>query len=261
MKWVFLFLTLAAASVFLALEKGAGAVLRAEMEHAHVQRAEVEVLQRERSRLLALQPASEERARLQSAVAVRAERQRAIESAAHLHREARRFPVGEWVPVTQWADCGQSTPRAAVQTMLWASAGGDTGRLASLLHLDEDTRAKLDEVFATLPAHARATYASAEQLLAAFTAKSIPPGDTQIVWQQQSEEDAVVCFWINKSAASSSIEAPEKPATDSKAPPRLPPNPKRSQALLALRRFDHGWRIVVPSFAIDRLARELGASK
>ena len=41
----------------------------------------------------------------------------------------------------------------------------------------------------------------------------------------------------------------------------LPLNPNRSQGLLALRRFDHGWSIVVPIFAIDRLARELGASK
>jgi hypothetical protein len=261
MKWVFLFLMLAAASVFLALEKAAGTVLRAESEHAHLQRAELDALRRQRSRLLALQPTSDEHSQLQSAVAFRAERQRAIENAEHERREARRFPVGEWIPETQWVDCGQSTPRAAVQTMLWASAGGDTGRLASLLHVDEDTRAKLDEVFATLPAHARATYASAEQLLAAFTAKSIPPGDTQIVWQQQSEENAVVCFWIKNPAASLSIEAPEKPASDPKVPPMLPPNPKRSQALLALRRFDHGWRIIVPSFAIDGLARELGASK
>jgi hypothetical protein len=221
----------------------------------------LEAQQRERARLLALQPTSEERSQLQSAVAVRAERQRAIENAKHERREALRFPVGEWVPETQWVDCGQSTPRAAVQTMLWASAGGDTVRLATLLHLDENDRAKLDQVFAKLPAHARATYASSEQLLAAFTAKSIPLGDTQIVWQQQSEQDAVVCYWINNPAASLSTEAPELPATAPKVPPMLAPNPNRSQGLLALRRFDHEWRVVVPSFAIDRLARELGASK
>jgi hypothetical protein len=261
MKWVFLILTLGAASMFLALEKGASTVLRAELEHAHLQRAELEALQRERSRLLALQPTSDDRFQLQSALALRAERQRAIETAEHERREAQRFVIGEWVPAMQWADCGQSTPRAAVQTMLWASAGGDTGRLASLLHLDEGTRAKLDQVFATLPAHARATYATAEQLLGAFTAKSIPPGDTQIVWQQQSDHDAVACFWIKNPAASPATEVPEKGASDSKAPPMLPPDPKRSQALLALRHFDHGWRIIVPGFAIDRLARELGASK
>ena len=136
MKWVFLSLTLAVAGVFLALESSAGTVLRAELEHFRLQRAELEAQRRERARLLALQPTSDERSQLQGAVAVRAERQRAIENAGHERREAQRFPVGEWVPETQWLDCGQSTPRAAVQTMLWASAGGDTERLTILLHLD-----------------------------------------------------------------------------------------------------------------------------
>jgi len=261
MKWLFLFLTLAAAGVFLALEKSAGAVLRAELEQARLQRAEVEAQQRERARLLALQPTPEERSQLQSALAARAQREHAIQIAEREREQAQRFSVGEWVPETQWADRGQSTPKAAVQTMLWASAGGDTGRLASLLHLDEATRAKLEEVFATVPARARATYGSAEKLLAAFMAKSIPVGDTQIVWQQQSDEDAVVCFWVRSSAASATTAAPEKPATDSKVPPMLPPDAKRSQALLGLRRFDEAWRIVVPAFAIDRLARESRVSE
>ena len=116
-------------------------------------------------------------------------------------------------------------------------------------------------IVSVIPIPCRGNCTISEQLLAAFTAKSIPLGDTQIVWQQQSEQDAVVCYWINNPAASASIEAPKKPATDPKVPPMLPPNPNRSQGLLALRLFDHGWRIVVPLFAIDRLARELGASK
>ena len=261
MKWVFLCVTLGATSVFLALEKSAGTALRAELQYARLQRAELEAQQRESTRLLALQPTPEERSQLQNAVAARADRQRALEAAEHERREAQRLAVGEWFPQTQWLNRGQSTPKAAVETMLWASAGGDTEKLAGLLHLDENARAKLDQVFARLPAQARATYASSDQLLAAFTAKSIPLGDTQIVWQQQSEQDAVVCFWINQPVAPSPSEVPEKPATDQKVPPMLPANPKRSQGLLALRRVDDGWRIVVPTFAIDKLARDLGAGK
>jgi hypothetical protein len=247
--------------VFLALEKTAGAALRAELQYVSLQRAELEAQRRERTRLLALQATPEERSQLKNSVADRADRQRALEAAEHERREAQRLAVGEWLPETQWLDRGQSTPKASVETMLWASVRGDTARLGGLLHLDGNARAKLDQVFARLPVQARATYASSDQLLAAFTAKSIPLGDTQIVWQQQSETDAVVCFWINHSVDPSSIEVPEKPATDHKVPPMLPANPKRTQGLLALRRTDEGWRIVVPTFAIDKLVRELGAGK
>jgi hypothetical protein len=49
--------------------------------------------------------------------------------------------------------------------------------------------------------------------------------------------------------------------TDEKTPPTLPTNSKRSQALLTLRRFDDGWRVLVPVHAVDKLGRDLGAGK
>ena len=98
--------------------------------------------------------------------------------------------------------------------------------------------------------------------MAAFTAKAIPMGDAQLVWQQQSGPDeAAACVWINNPAPISSVEIAEAPGPADKAPPMQPANPNRSEALIAMRRFDDGWRLIVPEYAIDRLARELAAGK
>lgn len=264
MKWISLTLALFAAGLFLALEKSTAAVLQSELEQRRQEHAELERQRRARERLFALQPTVDELERLQRAVAERAERRRAIEAAEREHREAQvpGLSVGEWLPQTQWQDRGRGTPMATVQTMLWAAFGGDTQRLGNMLHFDESARAKLEQTYAALPASARTTYASPEQLMAAFTAKAIPLGEAQLVWQQQSGPDEAVAFvWVKNPAPTSPRENPEKTVPDPKAPPRLPANPKRSQALLTLRRMDEGWRVVVPAHAVDKLAKELGGPK
>ena len=262
MKWVLFSLASLAASVFLAREKATTAVLQTDLEQRRLARAELEAQRRERARLLTLQPTSDELAQLHRAVAEQAERRRAIESAARERHETLGLPIGEWIPQTQWRDHGQLTPEATVQTMLWAATGGDTARLGAMLLFDESGRAKLERLYAGLPAHARAMYASGEQLLAAFTAKAIPLGDAQLVWQQQSgPDDAVACVWVNNPAPTLPLETPGKSEPDPKAPPMLPASAKRSQALLTMRRFDDGWRVLVPARAVDKVAQELAGSK
>jgi hypothetical protein len=263
MKWIFFIVALAAAGVLLAREKLTAAILQADLERHRLERTELEAQRREHARLLALQPTADEIAQLQRAATDRSERRRAIAIAERESREAeaRGLPVGEWLPPTQWQDRGQNTPAATVQTILWAATGGDTARLATMLYFDESVRAKLGQVYAALPAHVRATYAGPEQLMAAFTAKAIPVGDAQVIWQQQSgPDDAVACIWINNSAPTLSLETPETSVTD-KTPPKLPATAKRSQALLTMRRSNEGWRVIVPVHAVDKLARELAGGK
>jgi hypothetical protein len=210
--------------------------------------------------LLALQPTTGELEQLQRAAAARAERQRAIEAAERERREPQTsLPIGEWLPSTQWQDRGRRTPGTTVETLLWAAAGGDTARLQGMLQLDESARAKLEQTYAALPASARATFASPEQLVAAFTAKAIPPGNAQIVWQQQNgPDDAAALVWVSNPAPPLSAAAPDKPGTDPKAPPMLPASAKSTQALLEMRRSPEGWRVVVPIHAVEKLAKELG---
>lgn len=259
MKWIFLSLAAAAAVVFLIREKSTAAVLQAELAQHRVERAQLETLRREHARLLALRPKADELAQLQRALSEQAERRRAIADAERAAREAPAagFPTGEWIAPTDWQERGQHTPLATVQTALSAAFGGDVARLERTFHFDEAARAKLAQIFASLPASARGAYVSPERLMAAFTARAIPVGDAQIVWQQQSgPDDAVAFVWVRNPNPAARLETPEKPAPNSKTPPMLPPDPKHSSALLALRRFDDGWRVLVPAQAVDRLARE-----
>lgn len=263
MKWILLGLAFVAAGLFLGLEKSRAAVLQLELARERAARRELAVQQEEHARLRALQPSAVALAELQHAVEERAERQRAIDAGrAARAAEAPNLPLGEWLPPTVWQDRGRSTPAAAVETMLWAAMGGDTGRLQSLFHFDESTRAKLEQFFSALPASTRATYAAPEQLVAAFTARGIPMGEAQIVWQQQSGPDeAVACVWVTNPPGPVPTSALENRSGDAKTPPMLPSNVKRSQALLLLHRHDDGWRVIVPGTAIDRLAAELKGGK
>jgi hypothetical protein len=145
--------------------------------------------------------------------------------------------------------------------MLWAAAGGDVAKLQAMFQINEADRAKLAEIFSQLPEMSRAEYATPEQLLAAFTAKAMPIGNAQLVWFHQHDADqASACVWLsNPEGSTSPVSAPTTPA-DPKAPPQLPLSNKRSQAFLLLQRADDGWRVVVPTQAINKLTRELSGS-
>jgi len=259
MKWIILGLALAIGGGVLAVEKSRAKLLQLELSEQRALRQEWERQQIEHTRLLSLKPSIAERA--DRATEVQATRQPAIEANTPQSHdvETSNLPVGELLPSTYWRDCGQQTSAATVQTMLWAAMGGDTGRLAGLFHLDDATRQKLQQLYATLPTATRATYPVPEHMLAAFTAKAIPVGAAQIVWFQHSAPDeAVSCIWVSNPMPSATAETAN---VDRNAPPRQPENPKRSQALLTLRRFADGWRVVVPVAAVDRLAGGLGRGK
>src|SRR5258706_6310552 len=64
-------------------------------------------------------------------------------------------------------------------------------------HFDGAARAKIDEIFARLPADYRTRHGSPAQLVAAFTTAAIPIGNAQLVWQvQNGPDEADACVWI-----------------------------------------------------------------
>lgn len=75
------------------------------------------------------------------------------------------------IPASEWKNAGRATPSAAVETVLWAAAGGDVDTVAGLIALDPSARAKAEALFARLPDAARAEYGSPEKLVALFLAK------------------------------------------------------------------------------------------
>ncbi len=61
---------------------------------------------------------------------------------------------GTWTPAAAWKNQGQATPEAAVETMLWAAAGGDLSALKNTLALAPDARVERQQIYlqAYLPA-------------------------------------------------------------------------------------------------------------
>lgn len=84
------------------------------------------------------------------------------------------------MPANMWKNAGGATPVAAVETVLWAAAGGDIDALAGRLTFDAGVRAKAEALLAGLPEATRASYGSPEQFIAALTAKDVPLGNAKI---------------------------------------------------------------------------------
>jgi len=187
-----------ALAVLWAVEKSSAARLAIEIDATREHQRELATLEREHQRLRALQPDAAELDSLRRAVGEHARLQAEL-----AQQEAARpagpvtLPLGEWTPARDWKNRGQGTPSAAVETALWAAAGGDTAALKNLLSLAEPTRTKAAALLARMPDSARKFYAIPEDLIAAFTIKSIPVGEAQLVWFNESgPDDATTCVFL-----------------------------------------------------------------
>jgi hypothetical protein len=95
---------------------------------------------------------------------------------------------GTWTPTTAWKNQGQATPEAAVETMLWAAAGGDLSALKNTLALAPDTQSKAADLLASLPSGISETYASPEDLMALLVAGNVPLDSAQVVAKQVNQD-------------------------------------------------------------------------
>jgi hypothetical protein len=233
--------------------------LRTQIEAKHLQIGDRDSLQRDHERLARLQVEPEERATLErdAAELARLNRELAARPRATIDGVTSQLKIGEWLRSATWQNRGRATPTTTVETALWAAAGGDVELLRQMIHLDETARAKAGAILAQLPASARAVYATADQLVAAFTAKSVPLGDAQLVWQHQPNPDeAYVCVFIKQADVAGEKTAAPLPRGPND-PPTGPPNVRTRATYLSLRRSDAGWQLVVPLNAVEKIATEL----
>jgi hypothetical protein len=124
---------------------------------------------------------------------------------------------GRWSAASEWRDAGDSTPQAVIETALWAGAGGDFDRLATLIaFMDTGTRRAASQLLAELPAAERERFSSPEQLLAFLTVKNMPtrsvqvrqftthdntpwPAAHMVLWARSSDADiGNVTLWVGK---------------------------------------------------------------
>ena len=168
------------------------------------------------------------------------------------------------MPAAGWSNRGAANPRGAIETALWAAAGGDVATLSALLELDPVARAKADALLAQLPVTARQNFANAEAMIASATIGHIPLAEAQIAWFHASDDDhasAALLLHGTEHLPPASVAPPELDPTGEPPPAaRENPNPGTRMTTITLHRSNAGWRLVVPDSAIDRMGRDLLAT-
>jgi len=165
--------------------------LRTEVALLRGREAQLGELRAEQTRLAALQvpPAELENLRrdrraverLRAEVdALRAKVEKPFPPAAAENAATDRLSLGRLVTSAEWKNVGATTPPAALETALWAAAGGDVDAFASLLSFDAAARKGAQALLDSLPAETRAHYGSPERLVAFLSIKDVPLGSAQV---------------------------------------------------------------------------------
>ena len=142
----------------------------------------------------------------------------------------------EMVPLEMWRNAGSATPLATLETVLWAAAGGDVELLARNLSLPGDTRAKVLELLAQVPASLREQFTSPEQVIAFFTAKEVPLGSARLIDPETKSDTAVTLV--------AQLTGPDK---------------KTKTAFFFLRQEGEVWKVIVPMPVVEKYAALLKA--
>lgn len=242
--------------------RATGARLEAELMLARDQQRELAKLENENKLLRAQAP---DDSRLSAADRVLLEAA-SLQNEITKREEAPRpapFSTGEWTPATNWTNRGAKTPRAALETTLWAAAGGDISAFSAMLEFDEAALAKANDLLAKFPNGSRQNFQNAEALIASITLGRIPLGEAQISWFHAIDDDHASAALLLSGAENPPAAArPPSSANDDAAnpPPTGRENPNTRLATLSLHRSASGWRLVVPAAAVDRMARDLVAA-
>ena len=236
--------------------------LNAELELFQGTRRELARQRAEHRRLLAAQPTDDRVAALRAANSEHDQLLREIDArkaAAHSHP----FPLGEWMPASTWENRGRATPRAAIETVLWAAAGGDLASLENAFELDDATRAQAGALLARLPPEARGDYSTPESLIAGMATRNIPTSSAQLAWLHETDADHAIVgvLFPNLDATAPAADESTADGPPGEPPPLLKTKPIVRLVTLNLHRTGSDWRLVVPSSAIDRMAREIAGGK
>ena len=142
------------------------------------------------------------------------------------------------------ANVGCATPRAAVESLLWAMAQGSKDDLASMFILSQSQKEQLSAVLASLPEAARVEYSDPEHLLAVEAAYqgTIIPADGVIQIVSETNTDG------NDVRISFSMQG------DKGTPPELSQNNVSQVEVL---NGPDGWKIVVPTYAVTNFIAKI----
>jgi hypothetical protein len=144
---------------------------------------------------------------------------------------------GGTVRIQSLANVGCATPRAAVESFLWAISQGSKDDIANMFTLSKSQKEQLNAVLASLPDASRAEYNDPEHLIAidaAFQGTVFPAdGAVQIVSETNKDgNDVSISFAIQG---------------DKGTPSELT---QGNQSQLEVLNGPGGWKVVVPNYAV-----------
>jgi hypothetical protein len=148
-----------------------------------------------------------------------------------------RFSAGSKVSAGDWKNAGAATPRATLETALWAAAGGDIDAFASCLLLSGgQTRQRATALLESLPAELRAQYGTPERLIASLAIKDVPLGAAQVIeWNEFKTPASIALVQMQLSA----------------------PDGKANDVSLCFTTQSGGWKLDVPDSAIAKYSEML----
>ena len=149
----------------------AGAVPEAEVERL---RADHTALARLRAELAGLKG----RAETKAGAAAAKSSERATRVAPDPVAPAGAGPV---VVAAEWKNAGRATPATALESLMWAAAGGDIEAMVGAIKLDFNAQIAAKAALAEMPEALRATYGTPERLVALLTMPNVPLGAMQVI--------------------------------------------------------------------------------
>lgn len=220
--------------------------LRLETERARASSAALAEMQRANAKLAAARVSEQELASLRADHATVASMRNeiaAIERSIEAREQAASLPVrtASAEPTTlldgpltakQWRNAGRATPVATVETMLWAAAHGQSGRLVETLAMSPEARAKAEAIYNSLPPDLRQEMATPERLFGALTAKDVTMQSAEVVAEVPFAQGTMLVLNLQNAD-----------------------NQSRRVQLRLQPQGDH-WRIEVPPAAVDRFVAQ-----
>ena len=183
LKWTLIGAFAVAVAAVIALDRRDVANLRAKLDASRDKRRELIALTGENRRLLAAKATAEEVAGLTKTGSEIARLRSEVETLSIALRESQRTnaadvpkPAAVVLAASEWKNAGQATPRATVETALWAAAGGEVDLLAKTLVLDEAARTAAKRFLDGLPQVRQEEYSTPERLIALLAAKELLAG-------------------------------------------------------------------------------------
>jgi hypothetical protein len=102
------------------------------------------------------------------------------------------------MPAASWRNAGAASPAAALETVLWAAAGGDVEAFARCIQFDVSGLKAAQALLASLSPAERARHGGPAQLLAFLSIKDIPVGSAVVsAWQGASATAQPVSLALN----------------------------------------------------------------